>query len=119
MLQCNKSFADVGNIHTFLDPYYSSKDWYKLHALLYLRMHWVFGALPSDHSFVHWVQWLAKWLVYDDCGDRGGIIWRVENILKLKVLEQPSNVLVVLHELHDGFGHRALSAVYHHFSLRY
>ena len=119
MLQCNKFFADVGNIHTFLDPCYSSKDRYKLRALLYLRMPFVSGTLPSDSSLVHWVRWLAKWLVYDDCGDRGGTIWRVENILKLKVLEQPSDMLVVLRELHDGFGHRALPAVYHHFRLRY
>ena len=118
-LQSNKFFADVGNIHTFLDPYYSSKDRYKLHALLYLQMHFLSGALPSDPSLVHWVRWLAKWLVYDDCVYRGGTIWRVENIFELKVLEQPSSMLVVLHELHDGFGHRALPAVDHYFRLRY
>ena len=40
-------------------------------------------------------------------------------MLKLKVLETPGALLAVLKELHDGFVHRALPAVYHHFRLRY
>ena len=40
-------------------------------------------------------------------------------MLKLKVLETPDTFLGVLKELNNGFGHRALPAIYHHFKLRY
>ena len=106
---------EVGNVHTFLDPCYSSKDRYKLRALPFLRAHFTSGALPCDPLLAHWVRWLAKRLVYDD----SSAIWKVEHALKLKVLERPSDMLAVLRELHDGFGHRAMPAVYHHLRLRY
>lgn len=102
---------EVGNVHMFLDPCYSSKDRYKLRALTFLRAHFTSGALPSDALLAHWVRWLAMRLVYDD----SGATWKVEHALKLKVLERPSDMLAVLRELHDGFGHRAMLAVYHHF----
>lgn len=35
------------------------------------------------------------------------------------MLLNPDDILAILRELHDGFGHRALPAVYHHFKLRY
>ena len=38
---------------------------------------------------------------------------------KLRVLETPAALLAILKELHDGFGHRALPAVYYYFKLRY
>lgn len=110
------SAVEVGNVHTFSSPCYSPKDRGKLHALPFLRAFFTSGTLPSDPVLTRWVRWLAKRLMYDVANDT---IWRIDSTFKLKVLEQPSDVLAVLQELHDGFGHRALPAVYHHFKLRY
>lgn len=49
----------------------------------------------------------------------GTDIWKLDKVLKLKVLKRPDEMLAVLKELYDGFGHRGLAAVYHHFKLRY
>ena len=110
------SAVEVGNVHTFSSPCYSPKDRGKLHALPFLRAFFTSGTLPSDPVLTRWVRWLAQRLMYDVANDT---IWRIDSTFKLKVLEQPSDVLAVLQELHDGFGHRALPAVYHHFKLRY
>ena len=108
------SAVEVGNVHTFRAPCYSSKDRGKLDALPCLRAFFTSGTLPSDPVVARWVRWLAKRLIYEDDS-----IWRIDHAFKLKVLEQPSAILAVLRELHDGFGHRALPGVYHHFKLRY
>ena len=106
--------VEVGNVHTLLDQAYSPKDRAKLRALLHLREFFISGRVASDVTDVKWVKWLAKKLTFD-----GSTIWKIDKTLKLKVLETPMGLLAVLKELHDGFGHRALPAVYHHFKLRY
>lgn len=106
--------TEVGNIHTFNNPIYSWKDRVKLRALPHVRAFLESGLLPADSTLSRWVKWLAKRFTLDS-----GVIWKVERALKLKVLESPEAILVILKELHDGFGHRALPGVYHHFQLRY
>lgn len=108
--------VEMGNVHTFNHPSYSAKDRAKLDALLHVRAYFVSKALPTDRSLAQWVRWLANRLTYDAYD---GSIWKVERSLRLKVLETPGDMLAVLKELHDGFGHRALPAVFHHFRLRY
>ena len=103
--------VEVGNVHTLLSQGYSTKDQGKLRALLHLRESFTTRHSPVDNK---WVRWLAKKLTFD-----GSDIWKIDKTLKLKVLETPSALLAVLKELNDGFGHRALPAVYHHFKLRY
>ena len=102
--------VEVGNVHTLLTQGYSAKEQGKLRALLHLREFYTTG----NSSENKWVRWLSKKLTFD-----GSDIWKVDKTLKLKVLETPGALLQVLKELHDGFGHRALPAVYHHFKLRY
>ena len=112
--------VEVGNVHTLLDQSYSPKDRAKLRALMHLREFFVSGHVtpsasnPGAVADVKWVRWRAKKLTFD-----GSAIWKIDKSLKLKVLETPKELLNVLKELHDRFGHRALPAVYHHFKLRY
>ena len=105
------SAVKVGNVHTLLTQGYSPKEQEKLRALLHLRGFFVYGQSPLDNK---WIRWLMKKLSFD-----GPIIWKMDKTLKLQVLETPAAMLAVLKELHDGFGHRALPTVYHHFKLRY
>ena len=86
----------------------------KLRALLHLREYFSSRHTPADQVSAQWVKWLAKKLIYD-----GTDIWKLDKSLKLKVLEKSEDMLGVLKELHDGFGHRRLASVYHHFKLRY
>ena len=97
---------------TFVEPCYSAKDRAKLHALAHLRGFFLDGSSPPELR--SWVKWLAKRLTFD-----GVTIWKTTGSLQLKVLESPEEILPVLRELHDGFGHRGLAAVLHHFRLRY
>lgn len=52
--------VEVSNVHTFVDPCYSSKDRCKLRALPFVRAFFASGALPPDPPLVPWVRWLAK-----------------------------------------------------------
>lgn len=102
----------------FVASCYSAKDRATLYALSHLRSFFLHGTTPSESGTPPgvgiWVKRLAKRLSFD-----GSSIWKLSNSLKLKVLESPSEILPVLRELHDGFGHRGLAAVLHHFQLRY
>ena len=108
--------AEIGNVHTFSHSSYFAQDQAKLDALTHVRLFFTFGALPVDRGVAHWVRWLAHQLIFDPFS---GTIWKEERTLRLKVLETPADILAVMKELHDGFGHRALPAVYHHFRLQY
>ena len=108
------SAVEVGNVDTFQDPCYTPGDRAKLRALAYVHAFFVSGALPTDPRERRWVRWLAKRLTFDSDS-----LWKVDRSLKLRVLETPVDILASLKELHDGFGHRAMPAVYHYFRLRY
>ena len=104
--------TDTAIPSAFVEACYSAKDRAKLHALSHLRSFFLHGTAPPELDT--WVRWLAKRLTFE-----GDSIWKLSGSLKLKVLESPGDILPVLRELHDGFGHRGLAAVLHHFQLRY
>lgn len=105
----------VSPLPSLSDPGYSIKDGAKLDALAHVCTFFESRSLPSNPNLAHWVKWLAKRLVFDE----NRVLWKIDKAFKLKALEKPLEVLSMLRELHVGFGHRALPAVYQHFRLCY
>lgn len=112
----NLNHTERGNIDTFLDPSYSITDRAKLNALPYFLPFFRSQTLPYDPALTRWTKWLSKCLTFEQDTDT---VWKLEQGLKLRVLINPADILAILRELHDGFGHHAMPAVYHHCKPRY